>query len=48
MTDIPVYILSGHPAARQKADELGAADCLVKPIELDQVMAAIERVAART
>jgi CheY-like chemotaxis protein len=31
--DIPVVILTGHPAARQKAAELGAG-YLVKPVEL--------------
>lgn len=31
---IPFIILTGHPAARKKAAELGAAGCLVKPIEL--------------
>jgi CheY-like chemotaxis protein len=47
LMDIPVYIISGHPAAREMADALGAAGCLVKPIELDQILAAIGRIASR-
>lgn len=36
--DIPVVITSGHQAARQKAAELGVAGCLVKPIELTDLL----------
>jgi two-component system response regulator MprA len=37
LTHIPVVIISGHHAARQKAFELGAEGCLVKPIDLDEL-----------
>ena len=42
--DVPFIILSGHPAARRKAAEPGAADCLVKPVELINLLRAIDRV----
>ncbi len=38
---IPVVILTGHPAARRKASELGAAGCLVKPVELQELLSAV-------
>jgi len=41
--DIPVVILTGHPSARKKAVELGAAGCLVKPVELLDLLSAIRR-----
>lgn len=41
IADIPVVIISGHQAARQKAVELGVADCLVKPIELTDLLRAL-------
>jgi CheY-like chemotaxis protein len=40
---IPVVVLSGHSAARQKAAELGASGCLVKPVELDDLLRAVEK-----
>ncbi len=40
--DIPVVILTGHPAARKKAAELGAAGCLAKPVELLDLLGAIQ------
>lgn len=43
--DIPVIIMSGHRIARQTAAELGASACLVKPIDLDQLLDAIDRAA---
>jgi CheY-like chemotaxis protein len=45
IADTPVVIISGHEAARQKAGEVGAAGCLVKPIEIDDVLAVIQSVA---
>jgi CheY-like chemotaxis protein len=39
--DIPVVILTGHPAARTKAVELGSLQCLVKPVELDELLRTI-------
>ena len=38
---IPVVILTGHPAARKKAAELGAAGYLVKPVELLELLSTI-------
>jgi CheY-like chemotaxis protein len=43
LADIPVVILTAHPAARTKASELGAAGCLRKPVELDDLLAAVDR-----
>jgi len=42
LSDIPVVIMSGHQAAAEKAAELGAAGCLVKPIGLQQLIAVVE------
>ena len=41
--DIPVAIVTGHPAARKKAAELGAVGCLVKPVELTELLNAIHQ-----
>jgi CheY-like chemotaxis protein len=43
--DIPVVILTGHPAAREKAAELGAAGCLAKPVELLELLSTIHEAA---
>lgn len=40
---IPVVILTGHPAARRKASELGAAGCLEKPVELQELLSTVHR-----
>jgi CheY-like chemotaxis protein len=42
LADIPVVILTAHPGARAKASELGAAGCLRKPVELTDLLAAVE------
>jgi CheY-like chemotaxis protein len=42
---IPVVILSGHQAAAQKAEELGAAGCLVKPFDLSRLSSLVRDVA---
>ena len=47
LSEIPVILLSGHNAARQKAEELHAAACLVKPIDLDQLIDAVKLVTAK-
>jgi CheY-like chemotaxis protein len=47
LAHIPVCIISGHQDAREKASQLGAAGCLVKPIELEQLSALIDGVAAQ-
>ena len=41
--DIPVVVLTGHPAARRIAAALGAAGCLAKPVELVELLRAIHR-----
>jgi CheY-like chemotaxis protein len=46
LADVPVVLLSGHQSAREKAAELGADGCLVKPIELEDLVATIDRLAA--
>jgi CheY-like chemotaxis protein len=43
MLDIPVVVISGHSAAREKARQLGANDCLTKPIDLDELLALVRR-----
>jgi CheY-like chemotaxis protein len=41
--DIPVIIVTGHPAAHEKAAQLGTAGCLVKPVELAELLSTIAR-----
>jgi len=41
--DIPVIILTGHPAARKKAADLGTAGCLVKPVELAELLRMVQQ-----
>jgi CheY-like chemotaxis protein len=41
----PVVILSGHSVAKEKADELGAVCCLMKPVEIDDLLSAVRRFA---
>ncbi len=43
LADIPVVILTGHPAARTKAAELGTAGALVKPVDLTDLLRTIDR-----
>ncbi len=40
---IPVIIVTGHETGRTKAAELGAVACMVKPLELDDLLAAVHR-----
>lgn len=42
----PVVIVSGHAAAQQKAAELHAVCCLMKPIECDELLKAVRTFAA--
>jgi CheY-like chemotaxis protein len=42
---IPVVVMSGHCPARKTAGELDAADYLMKPIELDDLLKTIRRFA---
>ncbi|KFE63911.1 response regulator [Hyalangium minutum] len=41
--DIPVVLISGHHAAREKAAQLAAADCLVKPIDADELLSVVRK-----
>lgn len=41
--DVPVIIMSGHSAAEKKAVELKAASCLMKPVEVDQLLKTVKR-----
>ncbi len=43
---IPVIILTGHPAGRQRAVELGV-NWLTKPVEIEDLEAAVAHAAAR-
>jgi CheY-like chemotaxis protein len=43
LADIPVVILTAHPAARSTAARLGVAGCLLKPVELGDLIATVER-----
>jgi CheY-like chemotaxis protein len=45
LAGIPVVLISGHTAARHKASELHADGCLVKPIELDDLIDTVHRFA---
>ena len=48
LAEIPVVIMSGHQNARQKATELGVAAWLAKPIEIEQLQAAVQSAAANS
>jgi CheY-like chemotaxis protein len=41
-----VVVLSGDASARRKAAELGVAGCLMKPVELDDLLRAVAEAAA--
>jgi chemosensory pili system protein ChpA (sensor histidine kinase/response regulator) len=43
VADVPVVIMSGHSAVREKAESLAAADCLVKPVEVDELLRVVRR-----
>jgi CheY-like chemotaxis protein len=43
LAHIPVIIISGHHAAREKALQLSAADCLVKPIDADELLSVVQK-----
>jgi CheY-like chemotaxis protein len=45
LTNIPVVIVSGHREAADKVTELNANCCLMKPIEYDDLMAVVHRLA---
>jgi CheY-like chemotaxis protein len=41
----PVVIMSGHSVAERNANRLGAAGCLMKPVELDALLKTVQRLA---
>jgi CheY-like chemotaxis protein len=41
IADVPVIVISADQAARQKAATLGAIDCMVKPIDFDELLGAV-------
>ena len=43
LAEAPVVVISGNAAARDKARQLSAAACLVKPFELDELLGVIHR-----
>ncbi len=43
LADAPVVVISGNAAAREKANALHAAACLVKPFELDELLGLVRR-----
>ncbi len=43
LSAVPIVILSGHVRANDAAAELGASGCLTKPVELDDLLATVER-----
>jgi len=45
--EIPVVIISGHKEASDKAKELDGDYCLMKPVELDELMAVVHRFAKK-
>jgi CheY-like chemotaxis protein len=45
LAGIPVVVMSGHVAARERASALAAAACLVKPVEIDDLLRVVQRLA---
>jgi len=43
LADAPVVVISGNAAVREKANNLHAAACLVKPFELDELLGVVRR-----
>jgi two-component system chemotaxis response regulator CheY len=46
--DIPVVFLTGHPSGRTKAAQLGTLGCLVKPVELKDLMRTVQQAEHRS
>jgi len=42
---IPLVIMSGHSDARQKTRSLNVHDCLVKPVDVDDLLSTVKRLA---
>jgi CheY-like chemotaxis protein len=45
LASVPIIIISGYSAAREKAEKLNVQACLVKPIELDRLVSTVQRMA---
>jgi CheY-like chemotaxis protein len=43
LADIPVVVMSGHNAARDKALAHSAAGCLAKPVEVDELLQMVRK-----
>jgi len=43
LADATVIVISGNAAAREKARQLAASACLVKPFELEELLSVIRR-----
>jgi CheY-like chemotaxis protein len=43
LASIPTIVMTGFPAAAEDASSLGAAACLKKPIELDELLDTVAR-----
>jgi CheY-like chemotaxis protein len=43
--DIPIIIMSGHSAAEKKAQQLNVAHCLMKPVEVDDLLKTVRQFA---
>ena len=43
LRDVPVLVMSGDGTARERAEHLDVAGCLVKPVDLDVLVEALER-----
>ena len=44
LADALVVVISGNAAAREKASDLQAVACLVKPFELDEMLGLVRRI----
>jgi CheY-like chemotaxis protein len=43
---VPLVVMSADPEARRAAAEIGAEACITKPFDVEDLLAALERVAA--
>jgi CheY-like chemotaxis protein len=43
LASVPTIVMTGFPAAAENASSLGAAACLKKPIDLDDLLDAVGR-----
>jgi CheY-like chemotaxis protein len=43
LADTPVVVISGNAAVREKAHQLAAVACLVKPFELEELLGLVHR-----